>query len=164
MSKTRKLTPMQREYANQRAHGVKRKDAALAAGYSTTSADQQAYALEQRDDIKREITSIKRALKKGGAKVEEESEDGLPKDHYDDAKELLIDLMNLKRLPHSLRGDYAKALLPYQHARIGETGKKETAKGAAQKIASGETGKPGQKPKFATKQPPQLRVVGGSGG
>lgn len=162
MSKTRKLTEMQRGYVDNRAHGVKQKESAIAAGYSAASADQQAYALEQRDDIKRAIAARKRELKKGGADLpKDETEDGLPKQHYDDAKEMLIDLMNCKRLPHSLRGDYAKALLPYQHARIGETGKKETAKGAAQKIASGETGKSGQKPKFATKQPPQLRIVGG---
>jgi hypothetical protein len=43
-------------------------------------------------------------------------------------------------------------LLPYQHARIGETGKKEKANEKARGIARGRS-------KFATKQPPQLTVV-----
>jgi hypothetical protein len=51
-----------------------------------------------------------------------------------------------------MRADAAKQLLPYKHVRLGETGKKETAKDKALKIAR-------VRSKFATKAPPQLRVV-----
>ncbi len=42
----------------------------------------------------------------------------------------------------------------HMHARVGETGKKETAKENARKIARG-----GGRHKYATKSPPNLTVV-----
>lgn len=39
--------------------------------------------------------------------------------------------MNLATLPVAVRADAAKQLLPYMHARMGETGKKENARAIA---------------------------------
>lgn len=61
--------------------------------------------------------------------------------------------MNLDGLPIAVRADAALKLMPYMHARMGETGKKETAKEKARVIARG------SRNKFATKTPPQLTVV-----
>lgn len=64
-----------------------------------------------------------------------------------------------EQLPVAMRADAAKQLLPYKHARMGETGKKQTKKENAQAIARGDSTKP-TKPKLATKAPPpHLRVV-----
>ena len=77
----------------------------------------------------------------------------MPREKYSDAKQFLIDVMNLAGLPIAVRADAAKELLPYMHARMGETGRKETKKENARAIARG-------KHKFATKAPPpRLTVV-----
>lgn len=71
----------------------------------------------------------------------------MPRDKYTDAKAFLLDMMNLDGLPIAVRTDAAKQLLPYMHARMGETGKKETKRQNAAVIARG-------RHKFATKPPP----------
>jgi phage terminase small subunit len=45
----------------------------------------------------------------------------------DDPLQFLLKVMNDEDLPPKLRVDAAKALMPYKHGRIGETGKKEAA-------------------------------------
>ena len=73
----------------------------------------------------------------------------MPREKYSDDKQFLIDVMNLAGLPIAVRADAAKELLPYMHARMGETGRKETKKENARAIARG-------KHKFATKAPPPM--------
>lgn len=160
MKKPRKLTELQISYVQHRAQGVGRRNSAIGAGYSPTSADQQSYALEHREDIKAAIAAAKRALKKGGApisvnvEVESEAKDQMPKPKYSDSMEWLTDAMNHTGLPIALRGDYAKALMPYQHARVGEAGKKEKVKDRAMSLTNGAKGK--FQPKSA---PPKLKLV-----
>lgn len=168
MKPVKKLTEMQTAYVENRAAGVKRREAAVAAGYSAASADQQAYTLENREDIKRAIAAAKKRLK-GHAKSlginlpKEDDEDipdrnKMPKATYSDAKEFLLDAMNHLMLPIAVRGDYAKALLPYQHGRVGETGKKQSQKERAKEITEGGS-KAGAKPKYAPKSAPGGNVV-----
>jgi phage terminase small subunit len=160
----KKLTDKQQEFVNQRAHGVKPRAAAVAAGFSANSANVQASQLGARADIKAAITAAKKAMRANGVSVpkdedEVDSKYAMPKSRYTDSKEFLVDAMNHKLLPINVRGEYAKALLPYQHARIGETGKKESAKERAHKVAG--TGD-AKRNKFAPKSaPPALRIVGG---
>lgn len=61
--------------------------------------------------------------------------------------------MNVDGPPIAVRADAALKLMPYMHARMGETGKTEKAKEKAQEMARGRN-------KFATKAPPpRLTVV-----
>jgi phage terminase small subunit len=160
----KKLTEKQQEFVNQRAHGVKPRAAAVAAGFSANSANVQASQLGARADIKAAITAAKKAMRANGVSVpkdeaETDNKYAMPRKHYSDSKDFLLDAMNHKHLPINVRGDYAKALLPYQHARIGEEGKKEKAKTRARDVAGG--GPAAKRNKFAPKQPPALRIVGG---
>ena len=157
------LTKMQQDYVYNRAAGLRQREAAVAAGYSAPTADRQASVLEKRADIKKAIANAKKRAKSSGVEVPDddspEARNKMPKAKYADSKDFLLDAMNHKHLPIAARAEYTKALLPYQHARIGETGKKESAAARAKKIAEGGKGKS----KFATKAPPQLHVVGGKG-
>lgn len=159
------LTDKQQGFVDAKIAGMKTPAAAIAAGYSPVSASVQGNALMQRADVKSAIAAGKRMAKqtngrRGNAVEEEEVDDNpknrMPKDKYTDAKEFLTDAMNHKHLPVAARAEYAKALMPYQHARIGETGKKEKAKDRAKEIV----GRGNGRGVFGTKGPPQLRVVG----
>lgn len=76
--------------------------------------------------------------------------DTLPK--TDDAQEFLIALMNDPKAGIKARLEAAKALQPFQRAKIGEKGKKETkADGAKQAAAGGDA--------YATRKPPSLKAV-----
>lgn len=165
------LTEKQQQFAVNKAAGVKNKEAAVAAGYSAKTGDTIAARLMQRPDIKKAIAKAKRELKSGGQQpsagfgdgdLTDEKKRSMPKSHYADPIDFLTDLMNHKHMPVAMRADAAKQLLPYKHARIGEQGKKQNAKEAAQKIARAGN-KAGGKPKFATKAPPPLKIVGGTG-
>jgi len=58
--------------------------------------------------------------------------------HYKDSMALLMD--ELRKAAHCMRMDCAKALLPYQHARMGEQGKNEETKDRARELAGGKRG------------------------
>lgn len=153
------LTEKQQNFAVNKAAGVKNRDAAVAAGYAVNSAEVTASKLMARADIKTAIRDAKRKLGKGDADVVVQAgphpeRHKMPKAKYTDSKEFLIDAMNNKYMPVAARAEYAKALLPYQHARIGEKGKKETAKDRATDAVSG-------KHKFAPKQSPKLHAIQG---
>ncbi len=143
-----KLTEKQQAFVTNRLAGVGVKAAAIAAGYSERGADTAGARLLKHPDVKAALGAA------GGvgmttltmANVE------MPRDHYDDPKDFLQDVINHAGLPHAMRLDAAKQLMPYVHGRIGEKGKKATAKERATAIAGGES-------KFATKQPPMLHVV-----
>lgn len=165
------LTEMQQAFAVNKAAGVKNKEAAIAAGFSAKAADVTASRLMGRADIKAAIAKAKRDMRKGVTDKPAVDEDDLddrgkknrmPKARYTDPIDFLTDVMNHKHLPVAMRADAAKQLLPYKHARIAEKGKKETKRERAAELSSG-GGKPAGKPKFATKAPPPLRVVGGKG-
>jgi len=118
-----KLTEKQRAFVANKAAGVPNRDAALAAGYSATSADVQAANMLRRPHIR---DAIKKAQVPGVA-----SESAISGKHYADPMTFLQDIMNNAKLPDAVRIDAARNLLPYQHARIGEKGKKEQRKEAA---------------------------------
>jgi phage terminase small subunit len=144
------FTQRQQAYIENRASGLKQKQAAIAAGYSAATAEKQAGNMERQATIKSAIAKAKRD--KGKPATEEEPVFGMPKSHYTDSKEFLIDIMNHKMLPLAARAEYAKALLPYQHARIAEKSKKDDAKDKAIDLAGG-----GTKHKFSKKTPPRER-------
>lgn len=142
-----KLTEKQQAFAVNKAAGVKNREAAIAAGYASSSADVTAAKLMIRDDIKAAI----KAAKSSSAKPEGVTINAMPRKHYADPMTFLEDVMNGPAFPVALRVDAAKQLLPYKHARMGEQGKKEKQKERAEALT--------RTPRFATSKPPQLRVV-----
>ena len=160
-----KFTDKQQAFIDGKAAGLKNAAAATAAGYASTSAAVTASQLLARDDIKKAVAAAKKKLRSAGVSIPAAKEDEdipdrnkMPKARYDDAKEFLLDAMNHLMLPIAVRGDYAKALLPYQHGRVGETGKKQSQKERAKEITEG-GGKAGAKPKYAPKSAPGGNVV-----
>jgi phage terminase small subunit len=141
------FTEKQQAFIASKAAGATHRDAAIAAGYSMASANVRASELMRRPDIK---AAIKAAAKPGRVDIAPD----VPGKHYADSLNFMLDAMNNSQLPVAMRFEAAKALLPYQHARIGETGKKESAKERARSVANGRRGK--FTPKAA---PPQLRIV-----
>lgn len=68
-----------------------------------------------------------------------------------DAKAWLLAVMQDPAIDFRMRQDAAKALLPYQHAKLGETGKKEQREKDAHAVAS----------KFTPAAAPRLAAAGG---
>lgn len=142
-----KLTEKQRQFILNKLAGCTNRDAAVAAGYAVGSASAAADKLMA-------MPAIRAALKVTPGVDTKAGTPTMPRSKYADPKTFLLDVMNLDGLPIAVRADAAKQLLPYMHARMGETGKKETAKENARKIARG------GRSKFATRQaPPKLTVV-----
>lgn len=140
-----KLTDKQQAFVANKAAGVANREAAIAAGYAEGSADVSAHRLMQKPTIKAAINAARNAAPGSDAPT-------MPKASYSDPLDFLKDVMNHPQLPIAMRADAAFKILPYQHARIGEVGKKQTKKDNAAVIARG-------RHKFATKAPPQLTVV-----
>lgn len=144
-----KLTEKQRQFVINIAAGCTNRDAAIAAGYAVGSASVAADKLMAKPEVR---AAIKAATKAMPGVDTRSTAPAMPRDKYADPKSFLLDVMNLAGLPIPVRADAAKQLLPYMHARMGETGKKEAKKDSARAIARGRS-------KFATKAPPQLSVV-----
>lgn len=70
----------------------------------------------------------------------------------EDPKVFLTALMNCPKAGVKARLEAAKALLPFEHSKIGEKGKKQTkAEGAKETAAGGDV--------YATRKPPSLKAV-----
>lgn len=70
----------------------------------------------------------------------------------EDPKVFLTALMNCPKAGVKARLEAAKALLPFEHSKIGEKGKKQTkADGAKETAAGGDV--------YATRKPPSLKAV-----
>jgi phage terminase small subunit len=144
------LTKKQRAFVTHKVAGCTNRDAAIAAGYAPGSAAQAGDRLVKHPAVRKAINAATKATPGVDTKAGVPT---MPLAKYADPKSFLLDVMNLDGLPIAVRADAAFKLMPYMHARMGETGKKETAKEKARAIArSGRN-------KFATKAPPQLRVV-----
>lgn len=116
------LTKKQQAFVAHKAAGCTNKDAAIAAGYAVGSAAQAGDRLAKHPAIRKALNAASPAKGNGAATY------AIKRGDYADSKAFLQDAMNNVQLPIGLRVDAAKALLPYEHARMGETGKKETAK------------------------------------
>ncbi len=150
------LTKKQQAFATHKAQGCTNKDAAIAAGYAPGSAAQAGDRLAKHPAVR---NAIKIATKHTpGLETKTTNTPTMPRAKYGDPITFLEDVMNHQQLPVAMRADAAKQLLPYKHARMGETGKKQTKKENAQAIARGNAGRP-RKDIFATRTPPPLSVV-----
>lgn len=165
------LTGKKQKFAEAKARGLSNKDAAIAAGYSASSAAAQGSRLAKDADV---VAHLNRKTKAKAAKrtapppkvapVEERrarepetldeeaaiaSFDWEQATRFSDPKAFLNAVMNDMETEPKLRVFAAKELMPYYHRKLGDTGKKEERKDAASKAASG---------RFAA-APPPLRAV-----
>ena len=165
------FTQKQLLYIEARVNGLNRTQAAIHAGSSRASANRYGPLMEQRADIKAAIASGKKKAKKNGS-LQSQVEatlggasgkvrgrgDGEPrmKPKYASSLDLLQHTYNNPLMPDSVRMRAAEQALPYEHGRIGEKGKKESAKDRAKEVVKGRN-------KFSPKAAPNLTVVGGTG-
>lgn len=70
----------------------------------------------------------------------------------EDPKVFLTALMNCPKAGVKARLEAAKALLPFEHSKIGDKGKKETKADGAKETATGTNA-------YATRKPPSLKAV-----
>lgn len=145
-----KLTTKQQAFIANKIAGVANRDAAIAAGYSVAGASVAADKLMRHPGVRTAI----QAATNSDARTKASSAPAMPRARYDDSKAFLLDVMNHGQLPLAVRADAAKQLLPYQHARLGDKGKKEKASERAAEVAR-------RGVKFTPKVPPTLGVIQG---
>lgn len=145
------LTEQQRLYAEARLKGLTKKDAAIAAGCPEKTASQAGSRLEKHPHVLEHLARLKAIESKQNPSA---GADPLPPgaddQFFDDPKEMLRHAMNDRRLDYKTRLEAAKSLLPYEHQKMGETGKKEGQATAAGKVVQG---------RFKQAPPPQMRLV-----
>lgn len=153
------LNDKQKAFARGILQGLSNREAALQAGYSENSASQQGSRLAK---DKRILDYISR-LEGVKAKVKEEVDDYVPVGTSEqvqkvfakgevkpDALNFLLQVMSDDFEDIKTRVECAKAALPYQYAKKGDVGVKESRENNAQDLASG-----GGSGRFAAMAPPK---------
>lgn len=153
-----KFTEKQLAFIHHKALGYTNAKAMIAAGYSSNGASQAGSQLAQRPEFKAAIKKARSALPKEAKNAIAMQETPgvrlsvkMQREKYADPEQFLRDLMNNPAVPLLMRKDAAKDLMPYVHARIGEKGKKQSAKETAHGIAH-----KGSKSKFKTQKAPNV--------
>lgn len=135
------LTGKKRLFANAVLAGKSNKDAAIAAGYSATTASAAGSRLVKDAEVAAYIKKQKAAQAAGESPQDDRPTFDLSQAMaHKDPRAFLIAAMNDIALEPKLRIDAAKALMPFEFAKKGEGGKKESAQEAAQKAATGKFG------------------------
>lgn len=155
-----KLTDRQQRYADARAEGRNRKDAALEAGCPPKSASQAASVLESntkvtaywegigyRPDGPRVKDRTEAKTEKAATAIDEKAETPLAK--YDDPLEFLRDVVNDSAEDPKLRLDAAKAWDNSLRGRASNKGKKAEQEDRAKEVAN----------RFAPPMPPKLERI-----
>jgi len=137
------MTPKMQAFVDGKVAGLSNKDAAIAAGYAAGSASERAITLLKNPAVCEAIEAA------GGIPKNE-----ILKPHYASSLELMRDLYNNRNAPLGVRLEAAKLALPYEHGRIGETGKKQAKTDAAKELSTGAG-------RFKKKAPPKLKIVRG---
>ena len=154
------LNPTDEKFLAATLRGATPEEAAIAAGLSEKTARVAGARLRKKPAIVEALAAI--GISTPGAPVagpkvthsepepEEEPIDDLPK--TEDSLEFLEAVVANPRIPLGRRMEAAKTLLPFQHAKIGEKGKKETKADSAKQTAAGGNA-------YATRKPPSLKAV-----
>lgn len=143
------LNEAQRKFVEATVRGATPKEAAIAAGLSENTARNAGARMRKHPKVVAALAAIgfdtpglppavqTPALTSGQSEEPEEIADiGLPK--TEDSLEFLEAVVANPNIPLGRRLEAAKTLLPFQHAKIGEKGKKATkAEGAANAAAEG---------------------------
>jgi len=154
------LTGKKRVFADAVLAGLSNREAAIAAKYSAKTASAAGSRLVKDPDVAAYLAEQRKAQKKK-ARPAAKKDSAPPPDRpafdlaalvtYTDPKAFLKAAMNEPKLDMKQRIDAAKALMPFEHQRVGEGGKKEQRQAEAQKVAS----------RFAAAPPPRLAAAGG---
>lgn len=154
------LNPTDEKFLAATLRGATPEEAAIAAGLSEKTARVAGARLRKKPAIVDALAVI--GIATPGAPVagptvthsesepEEEPIDDLPK--TEDSLEFLEAVVANPRIPLGRRIEAAKTLLPFQHAKIGEKGKKATKADGAKETAAGSD-------VYATRKPPALKAV-----
>lgn len=145
----REYTDRQKKLITLLAQGVGGKEAGIQAGYSANTAKVMVSQLRARPDIKAAIKALKDG-KSPPMLAGQDSEKPRMKDSYASSLALMKDTYNNPAMPYSVRFEAAKQALPYEHAKLGEQGKKQQKDASAADVARG---------KFAPKSAPTGNVV-----
>lgn len=150
------LTEQQRKYAEARFAGLSVRDSAVAAGCPEKSASQAGSRYEKHPNVLAHLARLKEIeseqLPAAGRDAPSEPPAGFSDQFFEDPKDMLKHAMNDRRLDPKTRLQAAIALLPFEHQKLGESGKKEKQDQAALGAATG---------RFAPATPPprQLKLV-----
>ena len=159
------LNDTQRKFVEATVRGCTPKEAAIAAGLSEHTARNAGVRMRKEPKVVAALAAIgfdtpglpttvpepkKAPASEAPAEPEEVADIGLPQ--TEDSLEFLEAVVANPNIPLGRRLEAAKTLLPFQHAKIGEKGKKETkADGAKQTAGGGDV--------YATRKPPSLKAV-----
>ena len=149
------LTEQQRKYAEARMSGASIKDSALAAGCPAKTASQAGSRLEKHPNVAAHLARLKHLeseAQPAAGRDAPPADVDLGDEFFEDPKDMLRHAMNNKRLDPKTRIQAAVALLPFEHQKRGEAGKKEQQNTAAESVVTG---------RFAPAAPPspQLKLV-----
>lgn len=167
------LNESQRKFVEATVRGATPKDAAIAAGLSENTARTAGARMRKHPKVVAALEAIGFAtpaplsarekaaqdptLAAAASEIanavqaeEEAATELLPE--TTDSLEFLEAVMSHPKISLSRRMDAAKTLLPFQHAKIGEKGKKETKADGAKAAAAGGNA-------YATRKPPPLKAV-----
>jgi phage terminase small subunit len=154
------LTGKKRAFADAKLAGLSNKDAAIAAGYSAATASAAGSRLVKDQEVVNYLAErTKEVRKRAEAKAPATpvgKPDRPPFDlasllHHSDPKAFLKAVMNEPMVDIKQRVDAAKSLLPFEHKKLGEGGKKEQQDEAARKVAG----------RFGQAAAPRLAANGG---
>lgn len=156
------LTGKKRAFADAVLAGLSNKDAAIKAGYSALTASAAGSRLVKDEKVAAHIALARASASSAAQTVGETIPTAPPAPltpafdinaalMHTDPKNFLTIAMNDQALDAKSRIDAAKALLPFTHKKLGETGKKEQQKEDAQKTAG----------RFSAAPPPKLVANGG---
>lgn len=155
------LNDTQRKFVEATLRGAGPKEAAIAAGLSPDTAGPAGARMRKHAKVIAALEAVGFATPGAPGTVrtpappppqaEPEPElDDLPS--TTDSLEFLEAVQANPRIPLSRRMEAAKTLLPFQHAKIGEKGKKESKADGAKQTATGTDA-------YATRKPPKLTAV-----
>ncbi|MBV6304926.1 terminase small subunit [Candidimonas humi] len=145
------LTDKKRRFVVALQSGLAGAKAAVKAGYSEKGAAQAASRLMKDADVKAALER-KKAVNKAKAEAKASGREfNLPDlgKMFSDPKEFLKAVMNDPSEEMKLRVEAAKTLMPFDHGKVADQGKKGAKADAAKKAATG---------RFAPKAPPRLVV------
>lgn len=120
------LTSKKRAFAESLLAGKTQKEAAISAGFSEKSAKQTGYKLARDKDVIEHIDRMTNIREQDKPEIEKKADQiNKSKLKYLDPLDFLRDVMNNEVEDPKLRVDAAKAMMPYIHTKLGESGKKE---------------------------------------
>lgn len=155
------LNESQEKFFKATLRGEKPEQAAISAGLSPKTAKAAGHRMRKHPAIVAALAAVGIGTKPGPVAKEKPEENGEEPDivtldiaETDDPKVFLTALMNSPKAGVKARLEAAKALLPFEHSKMGEKGKKVTKEEGAKELA-------GRGHAYGSRKPPKLVVDNG---